>query len=201
MLDAATPTLTLTSSHPEAGKTFLSANLAAVMAQSGQRVCVIDADMRRGQLRRYFDLPRNTPGLAEVLAGDLPAKDAILQGPHENLFVLATGRYPPNPSELLMRAELSQLIAYCTEHFDLTIFDTSPMLAVTDPVILARSTGASVFVARYDTTPLGEVEAVQKTLGAVGLKFSGVVLNGFDPKKAGSRSRYSYRYEYKQRDQ
>lgn len=204
MLDAATPTLTITSSHPEAGKSFLSVNLAAVMAQSGQRVCVIDADLRRGQLRRYFDLPRNAPGLAEVLAGDLSCETAIVQVPQENLFFLPSGRYPPNPSELLMRAELSQLIAYCAEHFDLTIFDTPPLLAVTDPVILARSTGASVFVARHDKTPLGEVEAAQKTLGAVGLKFSGAVLNGFDPKKTGGRSGYgygySYRYEYKQRD-
>jgi len=203
MLDAATPTLTVTSSHPEAGKSFLSVNLAAVMAQSGQRVCVIDADLRRGQLRRYFDLPRNGPGLAEVLAGDLTCEAAIVNGPQENLFFLPSGRYPPNPSELLMRAELSKLIAYCTEHFDLTIFDAPPVLAVTDPVILARSTGASVFVARHDRTPLGEVEAAQKTLEAAGLKFSGAILNGFDPKKAGGRNGYgySYRYEYQQREQ
>lgn len=203
MLDAATPTLTMTSAHPEAGKSFLSVNLAAIMAQAGQRVCVIDADLRRGQLRRYFDLPRNTPGLAEVLAGDLSCETAILQVPQENFFFLPSGHYPPNPSELLMRAELSQLVAYCAEQFDLTIFDGPPMLAVTDPVILARSTGATLFVARYDKTPLGEVQAVQKTLGTVGLKFSGAILNGFDPKKAGSRNGYgySYRYEYKQRDQ
>lgn len=202
MLDAATPSLTVTSSHPDAGKSFLSVNLAAVMAQAGQRVCVIDADLRRGQLRRYFDLPRNGTGLAEVLAGDLSGKDAILQGPHENLFVLPTGRYPPNPSELLMREELPQLIAYCAEQFDLTIFDAPPVLAVTDPVILARSTGASIFVARHDVTPLGEVQAAQKAFAAAGLKFSGTVLNAFDPKKAGGRSgySYSYRYEYKQRE-
>ncbi|MDD7971993.1 polysaccharide biosynthesis tyrosine autokinase [Roseinatronobacter alkalisoli] len=203
MLDASTPSLTITSSHPGAGKSFLSVNLAAVAAQAGQRVCVIDADLRRGQLRRYFDLPRNAPGLAEVLAGDISFDDAVVQGSHENFFLLPTGRYPPNPSELLMRAELSKLIETCAQYFDLTIFDAPPVLAVTDPVILARNTGSTIFVARHDITPLGEVEAAQKTLSSAGLKFSGAVLNGFDPKKAGGRYGYGYgyRYEYKQRKQ
>ncbi|MFN3663848.1 polysaccharide biosynthesis tyrosine autokinase [Yoonia sp.] len=202
MLDAATPTVTMTSSHPGAGKSFLSANLAAVIAQAGQRACVIDADLRRGQLRRYFDVARDSAGLAEVLSGDLSCADAILQGPHENLFFLPTGRYPPNPSELLMRAELTQLITYCAENFDFTIFDAPPVLAVTDPVILARSTGASIFVARHDKTHLGEVDAAQKAFDAAGLRFSGAVLNGYDPKKAAGRKGYgyNYRYEYKQRE-
>lgn len=201
MLDAQTPSLTLTSSHPGAGKSFLSVNLAAVAAQAGQRVCVIDADLRRGQLRRYFDQPRNTAGLAEVLAGDLDFDEALIQGPHENLFFLPTGRYPPNPAELLMRAEFTKLVEACAKIFDLTIFDAPPVLAVTDPVILARNTGATVFVARHDKTTIGEVEATQKTMAAAGLKFSGAVLNGFDPKKAGGRYGYGYRYEYKQRQQ
>lgn len=205
MLDAQTPSLTVTSSHPGAGKSFLSVNLAAVAAQAGQRVCVIDADLRRGQLRRYFDQPRNIPGLAEVLAGDLNLDELLIQGPHENLFFLPTGRYPPNPSELLMRAEFTKLVEACAQTFDLTIFDAPPVLAVTDPVILARNTGATVFVARHDETPLSEMEAAQKVMAAAGLKFSGAVLNGFDPKKAGGRYGYGYgygyRYEYKQRAQ
>lgn len=203
MLDAGTPSLTVTSSHPGAGKSFLSVNLAAVAAQAGQRVCVIDADMRRGQLRRYFDIPRNMPGLAEVLAGHLSFEEALVQGPHENLFLLPTGQYPPNPSELLMRAELTHLIETCAQHFDLTIFDAPPILAVTDPAILARNTGATLFIARHDTTPLGEVQAAQKAFAAAGLKFSGAVLNGYDPRKAGGQYGYGYgyRYEYKQRAQ
>lgn len=205
MLDASTPTLTITSSHPGAGKSFLSVNLAAVAAQAGQRVCVIDADLRRGQLRRYFDVPRNTPGLAEVLSGDISFDEAVVQSPSENLFFLPTGRYPPNPSELLMRAELTKLIEYCSQQYDLTIFDAPPVLAVTDPVILTRNTGGSIFVARHVITPLGEVDAAQKILLGAGLKFSGAVLNGFDPKKAGGRYGYGYgygyRYEYKQRAQ
>lgn len=201
MLDARTPTLCITSAHPAAGKSFLALNLAVVAAQSGQRVCLIDADLRRGQLRRYFDVPRNHPGLAEVIAGTASADQTVIQGPVENLFFLPTGRYPPNPSELLMRAEFSRLVDWCGQNFDLTIFDTAPALAVTDPVIVARNTGATIFVARHDVTHLGEVEATIKTFSAAGLRLSGAVLNGFDPRKARGGYGYGYRYDYKQRKQ
>lgn len=203
MLDARTPTLCITSSHPEAGKSFLALNLAVVAAQSGQRVCLIDADLRRGQLRRYFDLPRNHPGLAEVIVGTASAEQTVIQGPVENLSFLPTGRYPPNPSELLMHAEFSRLVEWCGQNFDLTIFDTAPALAVTDPVIVARNTGATIFVARHDVTHLGEVEATIKTFSAAGLRLSGAVLNGFDPRQARGRYGYGYgyRYDYKQRKQ
>ena len=205
MLDARTPTLCVTSAHPAAGKSFLALNLAVVAAQSGQRVCLIDADLRRGQLRRYFDVPRNHPGLAEVIAGTAATDQTLIQGPVENLCFLPTGRYPPNPSELLMRAEFSRLVDWCGQNFDLTIFDTAPALAVTDPVIVARNTGATIFVARHDITHPGEVEATIKTFSAAGLRLSGAVLNGFDPRKARGRYGYGYgygyRYDYKQRKQ
>ncbi len=203
MLDARSPTLCLTSSHPWAGKSFVAVNLAVVAAQSGQRVCLIDADLRRGQLRRHFDVPRNHPGLAEVLAGDAAVDQTLIPGPIDNLFFLPTGRYPPNPSELLMRAEFSRLIEWCGQNFDLTICDTAPALAVTDPVIVARNTGATIFVARHDVTHPGEVVATMKTFSAAGLRVSGAVLNAFDPRKARGRYGYGYgyRYDYNQRKQ
>tara|TARA_R110002073_G_scaffold335979_1_gene529704 strand:+ start:1440 stop:3656 length:2217 start_codon:yes stop_codon:yes gene_type:complete len=200
MLDAKTPTLTITSSHPGAGKSFLASNLAVVAAQAGQSVCLIDADLRRGHLRRYFNVKRGVPGLTEVLSGDIGFAEALVQGPVENLVFLPSGRYPPNPSEILMRAELSRLIEACAENFDLTIFDAPPVLAVTDPVILSKSTGSTIFVARHDQTPIGEIEAALKVYSAAGLKFAGAVLNDFDPKKAGGYGYgYGYRYEYQQR--
>lgn len=203
MLDARTPSLTVTSSHPGAGKSFLALNLAVVAAQAGQRVCLIDADMRRGQLRKYFNLPRHHPGLAEVLSGTASIEQALVAGPVDGLYFIGTGRYPPNPSELLMRAELGALVDRCAQNFDLTLFDVPPALAVTDPVIVGRATGATIFVARHDLTPLGEVDAAVKMFAAAGLKLSGAVLNGFDPRKARGRYGYGYgygyRYEYRQR--
>lgn len=203
MLDAKTPTLCITSAHPEAGKSFVALNLAVVSAQAGQRVCLVDADMRRGQLRRHFEMPRNQPGLAEVISGNVAIEDAMVRGAVDGLSFLPSGRYPPNPSELLMRAEFSRLVAWCAENFDLTIFDTLPALAVTDPVIVARNTGTTVFVARHDVTHLGEIEASIKTFSAANLNLSGAILNGFDPKKARGRYGYGYgyRYDYKTRKQ
>ena len=201
LLDARTPTLTITSSHPGAGKSFLAMNLAVVAAQAGQSICLVDADMRRGQLRRYFGQERNAPGLAEVLAGDIAVDKAVIPGPVDGMHFLGTGRYPPNPADILMRREMTELIDWCSEHFDLTLFDAPPVLAVTDPVILAKSTGAAIFVARHALTEMGEIEASIKTFAAAGLKFSGTVLNGFDPRKAkaGTAYGYGYRYDYKKR--
>lgn len=204
MLDAATPTLSISSSHPGAGKSFCAVNLAVIAAQAGHRVCLIDADMRRGQLRRHFDVERHHPGLAEVLAGDVTLAAALVKGPVEGLSFLSSGRYPPNPSELLMRRELTQLVADCAADFDLTLFDCPPVLAVTDPVIVARAVGATILIARHDMTPEGEIEAAIKTFAAAGTRIAGAVLNGFDPRKAragyGYGYGYGYRYDYKKRE-
>lgn len=202
MLDASSPTLVITSTHPGAGKSFLSSNLAVVAAQAGQRVCLIDADMRRGQLRRHFGQPRNSPGLAEILSGSATLEEATVAGPVDGLSFISTGRYPPNPSELLMRQrELNKLIDWCSENFDLVIFDTPPVLAVTDPVIIGRSVGSTILVARHDVTTPSEIEASVKTFDSAGLRLAGTVLNGFDPRKAkaGYGYGYGYRYDYKQR--
>lgn len=201
MLDAESPTLAITSAHPAAGKSFVSVNLAVIAAQAGSRVCIVDADLRRGQLRRYFGVERNQPGLANILAGDATLEECLLQGPLPELFFLPTGKYPPNPSELLMRATLATQIEHLSQNFDLTIFDCPPVLAVTDPVILSRAVGASIFVARHNITPVGEIDAAIKALEAGGSKFNGAIMNGFDPKKAkaGYGYGYSYRYQYEQR--
>ena len=113
--------------------------------------------------RRKAAFARNLPGvaghLAEVLAGDLPAADAVFRTPVEGLDVLTTGRYPPNPSELLMRSSLTDLIDWAAGRYDLTILDTPPVLAVTDPVIVGRSVGASILIARHDVTLTADPEA------------------------------------------
>lgn len=203
MIDARTRSLAITSSAPEIGKSFTALNLAVVAAQAGQRVCIVDADLRRGQLRRYFDQPRNQPGLAEVLAGASPLDTALQRDILPNLAFLPSGRYPPNPSELLMRSEFSAMLKMLDTEFDLTIFDCPPVLAVTDPVIIGRSAGALILIARYDQTPIAEVEAVRKTFSAAGVRLSGTVLNAFDPRKArrghGYSYGYSYRYQYQAR--
>ena len=201
MLDAKTRSVAITSTAPGAGKSFTAVNLAAVAAQSGQTVCLIDADLRRGVLRRYFQMEKNRPGLADYLGGQATLDEVMVQGPVEGLTFISTGRFPPNPSELLLRSNFAELIDLLDKRFDLTLLDCPPVLAVTDPVIIGRLTGAIIGIIRHDVTPMGEIAAMQRTLETSGVRLAGAVLNGFDPRKvkAGSQN-YSYRYDYKAHD-
>lgn len=200
MLDATTNSINLTSAAPGAGKSFTAINLAVVAAQAGQKVALIDADLRRGYLRRYLRKEKNTPGLAEYLARSKSLEEVLIPGPVDGLSVILTGRFPPNPSELLMRQEFSALIHRLNETHDLIIIDSPPTLAVTDPVIVSRYAGASIVVARHMETELGEVEAVRHAFERAGSKLSGAVLNGYRQEEAarygGRYQYYNYRYSY-----
>jgi tyrosine-protein kinase Etk/Wzc len=201
MLDAKTSTILLTSPAPEAGKSFTAVNLAVVAAQAGQKVCLVDADLRRGYLRRYFGKDKDTPGLAEVLARRKTLDEVLVEGPVEGLSALLTGRYPPNPSELLMRPEFEALLKELDARFDLVIIDSPPALAVTDPVVIGRYTGATILVARHMQTMLGEVEAVRRAFETAGGKLTGAILNGYretEGSRYGGQYRYyNYRYSYR----
>lgn len=199
MLDAKSRTLAITSSAPGAGKTFVAANLAVVSAQAGQSVCLVDADLRRGKIHRYLGLSRDVPGLSDVLAGKVTWEDALHKGPVPGLYILPAGSIPPNPSELLMRHTLNDLIASLNERFQFTIFDCPPILAVTDPVIISRATGATVAVIRHNVTPVGEVIAAQKSLDTAGVKLDGTILNAFVHRKNQAGYDYNYRYSYTSR--
>ncbi|MBI6630768.1 polysaccharide biosynthesis tyrosine autokinase [Pontibaca salina] len=203
MLDAKTKSVLLTSSAPGTGKSFTAVNLGVVAAQAGQKVCVIDADLRRGYLRRYFGVEKNRAGLAELLSGARNLADVLVPGPVENLSFIASGRFPPNPSELLMRSDFAELIERLDADFDLIIIDSPPALAVTDPVVMSRVAGASIIVVRHMETAIGEVEAVRRMFETAGSKISGAVLNGYDPSVVGSRDAhyaYNYRYSYAARE-
>jgi tyrosine-protein kinase Etk/Wzc len=199
MLDAKTKSLSITSTAPGAGKSFTSINLATIAAQAGLSVCLIDADMRRGTLRHYFNVPKNGPGLANLLSGQSKLDDVLVAGPVPGLSFISTGRFPPNPSELLMRAEFKTLITDLDARFDLTIVDSPPVLAVTDPIIIGGAVGANIAIVRHMETPLGEVQAMLRILETSKIPLSGMVLNGFDPRKVEGQT-FSYRYDYKSRE-
>ncbi|NRQ10028.1 polysaccharide biosynthesis tyrosine autokinase [Aliiroseovarius sp. xm-v-208] len=199
MIDAKSQSLAITSPAPGVGKTFICVNLAAVMAQAGTRVVVIDADLRRGVLRKYFNCPRDTNGLSEVLADDVKLEEVIRKGPIENLFYVTSGRYPPNPSELLMRPKFEQVIKQLSEQFDFVIVDAPPILAVTDPVILSKYVGATMIAARHKVTAAPELEAAIRIFEAGGGKFIGAILNGYKAEASGKGGYYYYynkRYAY-----
>lgn len=201
MLDSKTRSLAITSTAPGAGKSFTSLNLAVVTAQSGQTVCLVDTDMRRGQLRKYFGIHKNGPGLSEYLAGEKTLDEVLRKSVVDGMCFIPTGAYPPNPSELLMRRRLGELIEALNDRFEMTILDCPPVLAVTDPVIVGAKAGSVLAVVRFDQTPVAEVQAMMKICDSAGVRLTGAILNCFDPSKAkaGYSYNYNYRYEYKSR--
>jgi len=199
MLDAPSKAIAITSAAPEAGKSFSSVNLAIVAAQAGQKVCLIDADMRRGQLRKYFSVDKNTPGFAELLAGEVSVKDVQVDGPVDGLAFIPSGQYPPNPSELLMRNTLASLVEELDKSFDLILFDCPPVLAVTDPLVVSGAVGTTLVVLRHEETQAEEVMALQRSVEVAGHKISGAILNGYVSRNQHSSYSYNYRYAYENR--
>ena len=188
LLDDARPVLAVTGPAPGVGKTFVSVHLGLVAAQGEARVLLIDADMRKGHIERYFGLKRS-PGLSEVLAGDLPWREALHPIGPKALHTLTAGRYPPNPAELLMHPRFQKLLDEARETFDLVIVDTPPVLAVTDAAIITRLAGATLLVCRAGVTEYGEVTASLARLAQNGVNVKGLIVNALD-----TRSRYGYRY-------
>jgi len=201
MLDSNSSLLLITSSRPGEGKSFLAVNLATVMAQAGQNICLVDADIRRGYLRRYFGIEKSAPGLTDVLAGDAKIEDVIHVDKDTGLHFIPAGKYPPNPSELFMHKHFAEVCAYLDDRFELTLMDAPPILAVTDPVIIGKYTGMILLVVRHLFTQIGEVNASLRTLENNGLKASGTVLNAYAPKASNKGvGDYSYQYAYQSRD-
>lgn len=201
LIDAKTKSVLLTSASPGVGKSYTAINLAIVAAQAGQKVCVIDADLRKGYLRRYLGRDKETPGLADFLAKTHELDEILIPGPVDGLSVILTGHYPPNPSELLLRPELGVLINHLDKEFDLILIDSPPALAVTDPVVISRQVGATIMVVRHLITMKGEIEAVRRAFEIAGSKISGAVLNAYRQEHASSYGNYSYYYNYRYRYQ
>lgn len=186
--------VTITSTHPGAGKSFISLNLAYVAAEAGLRVCLIDADLRRGMLRRYFGIAAEQPGLSEFLAGTAPLGAVRRASGVIGLEVITTGRYPPNPSELLMRPALAQGLRELAKDNDLILIDTPPALMLTDATLIAEASAAVLFVARHGLTRSVELLDAKRHFEQAGIRVTGSVLNAFNPKQTGSRHYYRYKY-------
>ncbi len=201
LVDTDTNIIQITSSKPMEGKSYIAANLATVSAQAGQTVVLVDADLRRGYQHKYFGLPRDTPGLSNILSGTAGIEDVLVRDPETGLYLITVGRYPPNPAELLMHPNFAKLLAELDRRFDLTIIDTAPLLAVTDPSIIAKYAAMILLVVRYHDVGARELAAAIKVLDRVGRKATGSVLNGFDMKRSSYASSYIYQYDYASRQE
>lgn len=194
-LEAKNNVLMISGASPAAGKTFVSGNLAAVIAQTGQRVLLIDADMRRGALHQVIG-GRAEKGLSELISGQIEVRDAIrsVEG-LETLSFISRGKVPPNPSELLMRETLSSLLEQLSAQYDLVIVDTPPILAVTDAALVGHYAGTSLLVVRFGLNQVREINLAKQRFEQNGIEIKGAIFNAVERRAAGYYS-YGY-YDYK----
>lgn len=173
------------------GKSFVSANLAAVMASTGKRVLLIDSDLRNGHLHRYFDVGRQE-GLVDAIAGNKRLEQIIHREVIENVDFISTGSLPSNPSEVLMRQSLGTLLQSLSSLYDVVLIDGTPILAVSDSLIVGAHAGAIYILTRAGVTTSGEIAESIKRLSQAGLSPKGVVFNDL----AQRPGRYGYGYKY-----
>jgi len=177
--------LMVTSSGPGEGKSTTTGNLAVVFAQQGKTVLLIDADLRKPTVHYTFKLT-NTTGLTSVLTNQIDIKEAVNKTDEENLFVLPSGPIPPNPSELLGSKAMHNFMEQALEEFDLIIFDTPPVLAVTDAQILGNLCQGSILVVSSGKTEKDALIKTKELLTSTNGKLLGVVLNNKKIDKKGS---------------
>ncbi len=186
-------TLLITSSGPTEGKSTTAANLAVVMAQTGQTVVLVDTDLRRPTLHRIFGLPNAVGLTTALLSGADPTLDGYVQPTKiENLYVLTSGPLPPNPSELLGSQRMQELIRRLQQEADILVFDSPPALAVTDAAVLARQLDGVLMIIDAGETRQPLAQRACEELSKVGARILGVALN----KLSTGRSSYYYYYYY-----
>lgn len=183
----------VTSSFPEEGKTSTTANLALAMAAAGQRVIVVEADLRKPGLSSLFGIERSV-GLTSVLAGKLKLQDAIQPWQAGRLYVLSSGVLPPNPSEILGSQNMKSLLQELRRSFDSIIVDTPPLLAVNDAAALAPSTDGTVIVCRFRSTKRAQLQTAIESLTSVHARVLGTILSRVPAK--GVHSYMNYREYY-----
>ncbi|GKM25497.1 tyrosine protein kinase [Klebsiella pneumoniae] len=201
MMEARNNVLMISGASPNAGKTFISSNLAAVISQSGKKVLLIDTDLRKGYLHRVFNV-NNTAGLSDYLSGKLDVKTIISKSKDIGFDFISRGTTPPNPAELLMHPRFQDLVSWANENYDIVILDTPPILAVTDAAIIGNYAGTTLVVARFELNTAKEIAVSIKRFEQSGVHVKGCILNGI-VKKASSYYGYGYShygYSYTDKD-
>lgn len=200
MMEARNNILMISGASPNAGKTFVSSNLAAIISQAGKKVLFIDADMRKGYTHKLFELNNNN-GVSDILAGKIELSKAIKTVNRAGFDYISRGAVPPNPAELLMHRRLGELFQWASDHYDLVIVDTPPILAVTDAAIIGNYVGTTLLVARFEENTVKEIEVSSKRFEQSGVIIKGCILNGV-VKKASNYYGYGYsHYGYNYTDE
>ncbi|MFA0571736.1 polysaccharide biosynthesis tyrosine autokinase [Vibrio splendidus] len=195
MLEAKNNVLMISGPAPGIGKSFISTNFAAVAAKTGQKVLLIDADMRKGYLQQSFGLKWEN-GLSDVLSSKKEFAQSVKSTPVENLEIITRGQVPPNPSELLMHPRFAELMEWASKEYDLVIVDTPPVLAVTDPSIVGAFAGTTLMVARYGQNTIKEIDVARNRFEQSGIEVKGVIFNAIEKKASSSYGYGYYNYTY-----
>jgi len=175
-VEAPIATLVVTSADPKDGKTTIATNLAIAFAQSGQRVLLVDADLRRPRVHKGLEI-ENDRGLTDALVGEQRLADVAQKVDIDNLSVVTSGPLPPNPAELLHAPSFKHLLDQAASQYDRVIFDSPPLHAVTDAAVLAPQCAGALLVVREGVTTRDEVLSAIRRLRDVNAKILGAVLN------------------------
>jgi protein-tyrosine kinase len=181
--------IVITSPKPGEGKSTTVANLAIAFAQQGKKVLLIDADLRKPTVANTFSLP-NTSGLTNVLSRQSNIEQVVQQSAVENLYILTSGPLPPNPSELLGSNSMKELVSKAENEFDIILFDSPPVLAVTDAQVLTNLTDGTILVVRSGSTDQDAARKAKDLLQVGKSRLLGVVLNS----KKQKQDQYYYYY-------
>ncbi|EEZ6807051.1 polysaccharide biosynthesis tyrosine autokinase [Escherichia coli] len=199
MMESRNNVLMISGASPNAGKTFVSSNLSAVIAQTGKKVIFIDTDMRKGRTHKLFNVS-NDNGLSDILSGKISIEKSIKKISSAGFDYISRGMAPPNPAELLMHKRFAELINWASENYDIVVLDTPPILAVTDPAVIGHYAGTTLLVARFELNTVKEIEVSIKRFENTGIQVKGCILNGV-VKKASSYYGYGYsHYGYSYKD-
>jgi len=199
LMDSTHSSIMISGASPGVGKSFIARNLAAVLAQTGKTVALVDGDLRRGHLHKEFGAPRDG-GVSEFISGSMPLAEVVRSTPVPGLSLITTGHRPPNPSELLMHPRFGELVEHLGKDFDIVIIDAPPILAVSDAIIIGRQVAATLIVARAGQHPMGELEQTVKRFSQAGVGVKGFVFNDYDVSRQRHRYGYGgyvYQYKYK----
>lgn len=185
----------MTSSVPAEGKTFISTSLARIAAQSGQKVILVDADMRHPRLHKAMNLA-NEEGLVQVLSGKGNLSDVIKRDPQSDVHVLTAGVGAPNPADLLRSQRMEQLVQLLREHYDFVVIDTPPFVPMTDSQNVSRLVDAMLLVVRWGETPVPVISNTIKQIRKVNAPLVGTVLSQVDMDRHAQYGYGDYGYHY-----
>lgn len=199
MMESKNNILMISGASPNAGKTFVSTNLAATIAMTGKKVLFIDSDLRKGCVHKMLG-SKNVKGLSDILSGQAKVESIIERVSEGDFDYICRGQTPPNPAELLMHPRFKELLSWASQNYELVIVDTPPILAVTDAAIIGKYAGTTLLVARFEANTAKEIAVSIKRFEQTGVVIKGCILNCV-MKKASSYYSYGYsQYGYSYTD-